>query len=1211
MKNENRIYLLNASEEVICALSGIEYNTVNHTDNLMDISTFTFNIYETTYSFGELIKTPYYSYLKEMMYIYVSNVGRFRIEDVEIDNDGYSEKKAVSCSSCECELNNQNLVNFKINTGEEDSLEYIASGNVDDITKLAKEYITLYNENKSLSLLDLAISDVPYWKIGYVDKLVANKKFSFSIDSKPIYSFLMDEVATKAKVIFDFDTLNRKINVYSIERIDEIGNTNIVLSYRNLVNTLNIKKSNDGLYTRFNVSGADDLSISSINFNEKRIENLSHLLSEIDEYGNYIFANEDIIRKYNAWYEYRYNEETGRRKEWIEVTKEYNQCLLDIDSVTNRTSEDILDYNQYDTFDRETLTSILENYKNIVNAMTKNYSSGAMDSDGLYIVTDSDFQNSIYYEDYKLYVNIIIPNVKIAIQNLDIVDKNDKIDYIDSFEYDWDMYGTKELQSKIDAWNNCLESLKEYSMDYNSLSENKKNCYTEESYNIKHNSYIKYYYKVCCCKIALNGSFQGIYMYKDEHGYFFESASSKFCFDEEWNKRSAVGRSGKLCIGRQSELKELEDTLTVIENRRKAILEDVNIKSSKFGFTNDELNTIYKLRKDTDYVNENILITSLDDIVSQLDVMEELYQDAIKELDIESQPQYSFTVSVDNLFNIDTFSGWVDDFKKGNLIHLSITDEESVRLRVVTISRNPMIEEDNTLTITFSNMLRSKSGWSDYTNLFNSAVKSSVNQITSTYQKNFDYEGILLSDNLIKALANSSALSSNIKNIVSDTITSKNGVFDNIVSKYIATDEFEARLARVGELEADSAFIKYLETNLIVSGKIDTEKLIASLAEINVANIGSVFTESLQAYTSTTVRQTVDNAYICDLLVGNVTASQVFGSMFTVGDSTGGRIVIDGSLMQFQDKVVNEEGNTEYKTYIQMGTDASGGHSLIIMDESGDTIINGSGITPKAIADGLIVDEMIKKKDTVYSGISADRLNLDELGYEETESGYTLKASRVYFDEENQTLVETLKEMKKTVSNFSVEIFSSDGVVIDNNTTLQARIFDREINNYIEGNFEYQWYKNGVVLEGETSDSIVVRGLDIGDYSNYECAIAYDIDNLEYGVSIGKMYGNVIELSGLESGKYILKYEDKEQNVLSDYESISGIEESYSFEIKQSDNGDEEDSTSIGRFSGNVITFSDLESGSYILKYEDEEENVLSDYEIVSGKSEEYSFEVK
>ena len=1069
MKNENRIYLLNASEEVICALSGIEYNTVNHTDNLMDIGTFTFTIYETIYCFGELIKTPYYSYLKEMMYIYVSNVGRFRIEDVEIDNDGYNEKKVVSCSSCECELNNQNLVKFKVNTGEEDSLEYIASGNVDDVTQLAKEYITLYNENKSLSLLDLVLSDVPYWKVGYVDKLVASKKFTFSIDSKPIYSFLMDEVATKARVIFDFDTLNRKINVYSIERIDEIGNTNIVLGYRNLVNTLNIKKSNDGLYTRFNVSGSEDLSISSVNFNEKRIENLSHLLSEIDENGNYIFANEDIIRKYNEWYEYRYSEETGKRKEWVEVTKEYNQCLLDIDSVTNRTSEDILDYNQYDTFDRETLTSVLENYKNIVNAMTKNYSSGAMDSDGLYIVTDSDFQNSIYYEDYKLYVNIIIPNVKTAIKNLDIVDKKDKIDYIDSFEYDWDMYGTKELQSKIDAWNNCLESLKEYSMDYNSLSESEKNYYTETTYNAKHNSYIKYYYKVCCCKIALYGSFQGAYMYKDEHGYFFKSASDTFCFDEEWNKCSAIGRSGELCKGRQSELEELENSLTVIENKRKNILEDVNIKSSKFGFTNEELNTIYKLRKDTDYVNENILITSLDDIVSQLDVMEELYQDAINELDIESQPQYSFTVSVDNLFNIDTFSGWVDDFKKGNLIHLSITDEESIRLRVVTIGRNPMVEEDNTLTITFSNMLRSKSGYSDYTNLFNSAVKSSANQIVSTYQRNFDYESILLSDNLIKALANSSALSGNIRNIVSDTITSKNGVFDNIVSKYIATDEFEARLARVGKLEAESAFMKYLETNLIVSSEIKVGELKAKLAEINVAEIGSVFTDSLQTYTSTMINTTVDSGFICDLIVGKINAVELFGKYFIVGDDTDGRIIINGSTMQFQEKITNEDGEDFYNTYIQLGTDENGNHSLIVKDTNGTVILDGNGITKNAISDGLIIDDMVKKKDATYSGISANALNIDELGYKENEDGsISLKASYIRFDETNQTLTEKFSEMIKNDYEFEVEITSTSGVSVVNKTTLNANVINKKTSEYVEANFSYQWYKDGEIIKNAT-----------------------------------------------------------------------------------------------------------------------------------------------
>ena len=51
-------------------------------------------------------------------------------------------------------------------------------------------------------------------------------------------------------------------------------------------------------------------------------------------------------------------------------------------------------------------------------------------------------------------------------------------------------------------------------------------------------------------------------------------------------------------------------------------------------------------------------------------------------------------------------------------------------------------------------------------------------------------------------------------------------------------------------------------------------------------------------------------------------------------------------------------------------------------------------------------------------------------------------------------------------------------------------------------------------------------------------------------------------------------------------------------------------SVSVGEMKDNVITLYDLESGQYTLRYEDSNENILDDFEVFSGKSEDYSLGV-
>ena len=1102
MKNNSMLYLVNAANDVICCLNGVHYDSVSYTESLLDFDTLSFTVDKYIDIDGKYILTSGYDGLQEMMYIYLSGLndyeadpsnplhtkkGLFRISSVETSNDGFNESKSITCDSCECELNNHSFTT-KINTGEIDSAEYLADGNVDDATGLAKEYVTIYNaDNPSLSLINLALEELPYWSVGYVDPLVRNKKYSFDVGSKPIYSFLMNDVATAAKVIFKFDTVDRTVNIYSIERVDELGETNIFITYRNLLNSVDISPSNEGVYTRFNVAGADDLSIASVNFNEPKIENLLHLLNSVDSSGNPIYADSSIVNKYKSWYEYRYGE-NGKRAEFVELSKQYNQSNLNISEIENRLPSDALDYEQYDSMDAETLNSLLTQYIIVANGLAKDYTytdgNGDLlvDDDGLAIIQDeTGLKSSAYWEDYKIYTETIIPNIKIAIQNLTL-GEDEKIQYIDNFETDWDLYGTVELSSKLSALKAKADVLADtgYVKSWDELTNDEKSKWVESSYNIYHNQYIKYRNQYDVCYIALEGSdSSGTVMYKDSDGYYLQRTDgTQYYFDSNWELLEiSILRNGVLLIGRKQELENEKQSQSSIKLSIDALINDVSIENEQFGFSNEELNAIRKLRKDSDYVNENILTTSLDDIVSQINAMEELYSEAVDELDIESQPQYSFSTSLDNLFNLPVFKNWRGDFLCGCFIRVGLTDTEHIKLRIISITRNPCVDIDNTLEIEFSNMLRGKSVLSDYTNLFESAITSSINQITSTYTKNIDASSIYLNENILRAIANSSIFASSVTNLVSSSITAKDGVFDVISSNYISTDEFEARLARIGSLDADSAFIKYLESNLIVAGEIDVDTLKASLAQIDVAEIGDTFTNTLTALISTTSKSTIDDAYIQSaivnkLYVGDLLGGTISTNKFTIS-SDNGAIRIEDSTQVWKDA----NGNVR----MQAGLDANGDFTFSIYDETGTGIlIDSTGVKDGAIADNLVTERMMSDNSVSTATIQNNAITAGKIDwssfseYVNAEGSNVIDISEFIVNEGGLsyklgTLLTKVDDLEKQ-TNISVVIETSSVIYEDTAITLTGHVFNynTDITDEIP-EIKFSWHR----LSGNTTEDAV------------------------------------------------------------------------------------------------------------------------------------------
>lgn len=219
----------------------------------------------------------------------------------------------------------------------------------------------------------------------------------------------------------------------------------------------------------------------------------------------------------------------------------------------------------------------------------------------------------------------------------------------------------------------------------------------------------------------------------------------------------------------------------------------------------------------------------------------------------------------------------------------------------------------------------------------------------------------------------------------------------------------------------------------IKSNYISTDNFAANFAEIDIAKINelyanSAFITSLSSYTSNSISSTVNTEFVKTLIAGHATLNDLFTSNFIIGSDDDGSVLMNGSTMQFKDA----DGNV----YIQLGTDNEGGHSLIVKDSNGTTLLNGSGITENAITDGLIVDKMLKPKDTTYNGITGDKLNIDSVVTSINEGNKTIKSSLIYFDEDKQTLDTKLGKMIETDTTISNNLNTIRNSVDENTSAI-------------------------------------------------------------------------------------------------------------------------------------------------------------------------------
>lgn len=642
----------------------------------------------------------------------------------------------------------------------------------------------------------------------------------------------MDAVSSSASVIFQFDRKNKKITLVKAKDFGE--DTGIFISMRNLINRFEINSSsNDELITKLIPTGSNNLGIEQVNFGKDYIINLDYFMNTLNEYGDYKYVSKELHDKYIIWQNYRETDKITfngkqytRREQYIELTKLYNHTILAINDLKNRVPNDgaVTDYK---TFSLEELKLHLNAFnKALVSLITiyKNeYGVTEIGNAPNYTPTPSsavNIKNTPYWHDFYAYQESIIPQIKEALKMYCQTDSNGNlmtdinghfiemgfgnpayyadpsiVKEVDAYKYEWSLYGLDELESKKKAWsevsnilfNECfiksgtIAAPTSYRTPddngWNSLSDKQRKEFTSKSaYIDKLNQYLDY-----------------------------------MSFDERSNSLTKTKCKGiiRLCndaiLTRKNEIKSLEDLQNNYSVQRINLANSVSLENFKANnnvlFTEKDLNVINSMIREKDYNDPNVLITNLDDIVSTINAQEELYQAAIEELYILSQPQYSFQTELDNLYALEEFQSYHDDFDVGNFIRVGLEIHEEIfnfdfrKLRLISIEYNPLQSDEN-LSIEFSTMERGLENVSDMSfligkdNSTSSGGSSSSSGGGGTYGNND--ANVQMSNNMLNALLSTELFGTTVTDVILDSIKGNKGNFNTLLSHSGVFDSLEA-----------------------------------------------------------------------------------------------------------------------------------------------------------------------------------------------------------------------------------------------------------------------------------------------------------------------------------------------------------------------------------------------------------------------------------
>ena len=988
MLEQKRIQIAAPVEQIKIPLSGIAY--ANMTENLRDL--WSIEVEVDKYIDGEI--NPSYDYILPLMQIYVEDYGWFILPvPPEEHDDGNRVYKDFTIYSIEQQLQQENVTELYINTGDEYSREYYEE-NIDPLGNIIRNgrlYIPNESDSKSsdsywelglLNILQREYMSHKGWTIGHVDTTLAAKRGrTFTFTSTNVYAILTQDIPKAFMCLPIFDRENKTVNYYELKNFGKAYN--FEFSFRNFLNDVARVNQKDEFYTRLKVKGGNDsTSIAPYNFGSEYVEDFTYLFDA--------GVIEPTLRdKYIAYQQARDNARDSYLNAYLTIANLQAEIdrvkdLHPIDAVTT-------------AWNAQTIVELREERAKwlvIDQAIVAKHGTDNLQP------YDPD------YSTLKSIRDVIIPDIDKEIERQEEGSQTN-FEHI-NYKIIWELYGTNELAISKESYQNAMRSLaaKGYDEPWEEGDPDDKGTHDRNYAN-----YVTY------------------------QGYVSQITT-------RLDSLNAI-------------ISQKQTQLETAQSNRDSIAESVKITNPTFGFTNVELTYLDYLRIDCDYTDSSIEVLNGSDYTEVSECAVDLYESAIQEAAIVSRPQRRYEFSTDNPFLDETVASRIDGLTVGDFLYFEIDNDEKLKQRVVSITFNLLDMNDIAYSISMSDMTYLWGIADDYRFLLDTGSGASASSISNSYSNNKYISGIAYSaaSEVIQQYMNggggSNAL---VAGLSEDEILILADKLSGLVEGALDIEELKATFATVENLEAEHVYAGTIEANLASFETTTTTQLNAAQASINVldadvGNINNLLAGNAGTGTLTAIHITSDNVVVEDAFITNAMIDDVSADKITSGS-----IITDYVTITSEDGGIQIAGNTQQWTdgngtvRMQAGQDAQGNFTFAVFGADGTTAyFDETGIHADAVPDGLIVNKMVANN----ANISASKLNIDSLfNVINTDTTHTLSSTKIWIDDEQQSLGAKLATMTTGISDnaSSLSTLESDYEVLNGKVSANITAIEKNQN---------------------------------------------------------------------------------------------------------------------------------------------------------------------
>lgn len=710
---------------VLCKINGERIGEIPCTEKKLSINELN-EISFTTYKKNDEVENEVYDVITEMKMVIIPGQFRFIISEVDEEDDGVNPKKSVTAKSLETILGQKYLEEFYINNGE----DYGING------------VRLYDaNNKTISLLNLVLDEkCPDWHIGYVDPDLAKKERYFECERTDIYSFLTSEVAEAFEATIIFDSWYKTVNVYKESTYGE--DTNIFLTFDNLLQNVQLSSSVDEIKTCMTVIGAEDLNLREVNMGSDRIYNF-------DYYVTPEFMSTDTCNAYALW-------KTKMENNRVAYNDLVNQSIAlyhDINYLMNEKMPK----------GGDNLITSIPSYSGMINgvtiaAQTSGVPTGSIGLKG----TANGFTEYVICDNLNDYLEADEIYSFCGCPSLDDEAENPAKGDIYMQWYNKDIPQSKDEGNSKDQGDG---NTKRYQTGYNRLSIFVKDGVTisdvegqfDPELYFTPNIYKAGTTSTDWTKYGLNPLKEELSKREQQQSVMIKAGQGDPSHRDYETKYlplyNQINDIKQQITVVETQLSVLNSQLQAVHDSMNTIVVDVAMKNN---FTTSQLEELLMFVREESINSDNYVITDSMTDEERVLMLQDMLEYGETELSKVSQPQIQFSTSLVNLFNLKDFDDVSVDFERGNYVHVILRDDYVVKARLLSFDID--FYDLASLSVTFGNLNKTKEKtlFTDITKAINTASSVSTTvSVKGSYwnaaNKDINEVNSMLEDGLVAA----------------------------------------------------------------------------------------------------------------------------------------------------------------------------------------------------------------------------------------------------------------------------------------------------------------------------------------------------------------------------------------------------------------------------------------------------------------------------